>query len=215
MTMNRVTNPLITSLAEDLKPVRPLSLREGAAWVGMAAGFTALIVHLLQDITAGVSLGIASPFYLIVNGMLAVLAIAAASTVVRMVRPRVGATHEGSNWALGMLAIVPAAALFTIVNSGTHAEALMDPYALQCMAKGVAASSLVAVALTLWLRRGAPVSLNQAGLYTGIAAGAAGSLIYGISCPVTGPGHLGIAHLVPVALAAIIGRYAIPRLVQW
>ncbi|MBT8388033.1 MAG: DUF1109 domain-containing protein, partial [Altererythrobacter sp.] len=67
----------------------------------------------------------------------------------------------------------------------------------------------------MWLRPGAPVSQQAAGWFTGIASGAIGTLIYGMSCPVDSVTHMGIWHVVPVAVAAVAGRLIVPKLITW
>ena len=214
--MNRtVTNPLIDSLTEDLTPTRPLDLRTGFAIAGVAAAVTAIAVEMIEGIGRAASVAVTSPLYLVVNGLLAVLAVAATVTVVRMVRPRVGNRHDAAKGAFAMLIVVPVAAVTSLFVQGGHEDLLADPYGVSCMVKGLAASVLMAGGLIYWLRRGAPVSLNAAGFYTGIAAGAAGSLLYGVSCPLTSVGHLGIWHMLPVVLCAAAGRVIVPSAIRW
>ena len=47
------------------------------------------------------------------------------------------------------------------------------------------------------------------------AAGAIGTLLYGLSCPIDSVTHLGIWHVVPVAVAAVAGRLIVPRMIAW
>lgn len=56
---------------------------------------------------------------------------------------------------------------------------------------------------------------NAPGFYTGVAAGALGSLAYGLSCPFDAIGHLGIWHVAPVAVSAALGRLGVPVLIRW
>ena len=64
----------------------------------------------------------------------------------------------------------------------------------------------MAIAAVLFLRRAAPVALARQAWLTGLAAGALGSLAFGITCPVDTIAHLGLWHVLPVPLAALAAR---------
>jgi hypothetical protein len=208
-------NPLVAELAADLEPVRPLKLAHGALIILAAAAVSIALVELTEGLWRGMFDSRVSPFYFITNGMLGLLGAASAMAVVRMAKPQVGNSHEGARWSLGMLLLLPVTALIIVASQGTFAEVVSDPYGLDCFVSGSAFGLITAAALTLWLRRGAPVSLNAAGLFTGVAAGAIGALTYGLACPIDHAGHLGIWHVAPVLLSAVAGRFAIPPLVRW
>lgn len=213
--MNRVPNPLIAELVQDLAPVRPIRMVHGIALAAAAALVTLLSVELIDGLWRGIIQGRASAFFFIANGMLAILAAAAALAVVRMASPHVGNRHDGARWTTAMLALLPLAAVLTLGVSGTASQVLHDAYGLDCFVSGSAFALITAGALVLWLRQGAPVSLNSAGIYTGIAAGAVGSFAYGMACPIDDIAHVGFWHVLPVALGGFVGRFAVPPLVRW
>ena len=213
--MNRVPNPLIAELAEDLEPVRPLRLIHGVILVALAALATIMAVELIDGLWRGMLDGRAAPFYFITNGMLALLGAAAALAVVRMASPHVGNTHDGARWSFAMLGLLPVTAIIMLALQGSFTEVLHDRYGVECFASGTAFGLITAGVLTMWLRRGAPVSINSAGWYTGIAAGAIGSFAFGLACPIDTVGHLGIWHIAPVAVSAVLGRLIVPTLVRW
>ena len=213
--MNRVPNPLIAELAQDLAPVRPIRMAQGMALVAAATIGTLVLVEIIDGLWRGIAHGRASAFFFVANGMLAILGAAAALAVVRMASPHVGNRHDGARWTTGMLALLPVAAVLTLGFSGAASQVLHDAYGLECFASGSAFGLITGGALVMWLRRGAPVSLNSAGIYTGIAAGAVGSFAYGMACPIDGIAHMGIWHVMPVALSAIVGRFVVPPLVRW
>jgi hypothetical protein len=183
--------------------------------VAAAAALTLLAVALFPGLWRGLWEGEASAFFLATNGLLLVLGCAGAVSVLRMASPRVGNHHDGPRWASAMLAVLPFAALVSLAGHEHGADALLDPYGLKCMGAGLLASSLTAAALFLWLRRGAPVAPATAGLYLGIAATALGSAAYGLACPLDGAVHLGVWHVAPVAIGALVGRFAIAPLLRW
>jgi hypothetical protein len=61
----------------------------------------------------------------------------------------------------------------------------------------------------------APVALARQGWLTGLASWALGALAFGMTCPLDGMVHLGLWHVLPVPVAAVIARVVVPPLVQW
>jgi hypothetical protein len=114
-----------------------------------------------------------------------------------------------------MVAVLPAAAFLSLLGHEHPMEPLTDTYGVKCFGAALLASLLTAVTLVLWLRRGAPVAPATAGMHLGIAATALGSAAYGLACPLDGAVHLGVWHVAPVMLGALIGRFALPPLLRW
>jgi hypothetical protein len=213
--MERSTNSLIQQMADDLEPVRPLLMRDGILLVVAAVALTLLGVALLPGLWRGLWMGDASMFFVVTNGLLLVLGCAAASSVLQMANPRVGNQHDGPRWASLMVAVLPVAAIVSLLGHEHPMEPLTDTYGFKCFGAAMLASLLTAVSLVLWLRRGAPVAPDTAGLHLGIASTALGSAAYGLACPLDGTIHLGVWHVLPVALGAAIGRYLVTPLLRW
>lgn len=213
--MNRVPNPLIEQMAAELKPVRAVKLRDGLTITALAVLVTILGVELFDGLWRGILEGQASPFFLIANGLLLVLGISSAHSVLTMATPRVGNSHEGPKWAMAMATVLPLAAFAALLGHDHGSSPLNDPYGMVCFGSGLVASVLTAGVLLFWLRRGAPVSPNTAGLHVGVASTALGSVAYGLACPLDGVVHLGIWHVAPVVVGALIGRFALPPLLRW
>jgi len=213
--MNHVREKLIAGLTEDLEPVRTFRSRDGFAIVALAALVTFALAQLGEGVWVEGIAGVASPFFWVTNGLLLVLGLAAASAVISMASPNVGNKHETPSWAAAMVGVLPLAALISIFSRPEGIAVLQDGSVLHCLSSAFLASTLIAGALVVWLRRGAPVSINIAGWFTGLAAGAIGSTLYGLSCPIDTIAHLGIWHMVPVVATAVIGRLVVPGLVRW
>lgn len=213
--MNRVLNPLIEDLAADLEPVKPFKMRDGLVLVALALVAAVIAVEFIFEIWRGAFTGDASTIFWVTNGLLIVLGFAAGTTVLNMASPRVGNRHDGPKWALAMTAILPVAVMLPLLRSGAVTAPLSDQVGIACAAYGTLTGIVIALALTHWLRRGAPVSPNLAGLFTGVAAGALGSVAYGISCPVDHATHMGIWHVLPVAISGALGRVILPPMLRW
>ncbi|OYX52020.1 MAG: RNA polymerase subunit sigma [Sphingomonas sp. 32-66-10] len=153
--------------------------------------------------------------FFVANALIGLVGLVAALAVIRMAGPRVGARQDGARWLLAALAILPMTAVILAAIEGQIDWHEHATHGLECFVAGTGSGALVAVALVAWLRRGAPVTLNIAGFYTGVATGALGSFAYGLTCPVDSIGHLGIWHVAPVALSAALGRFIVPHWVRW
>ena len=211
----KTPNSLVAELASELKPVQSMKVVHGIALVAIAAIVSLALVEMIYGLWRGMIDSRVSPFFFITNGMLAIVGAAAAVASVQMAKPQVGNSHEGARWSFAMIFLLPITGLIVAFTQGSAAAVMSDPYGIQCFIKGTAFSMITAAALTLWLRKGAPVSTNAAGLFAGVASGAVGSFVYGLSCPIDHAGHLGIWHFAPVLVGAVAGRIIIPRLIRW
>lgn len=206
---------MIAGLADQLEPVRSFAPRDGFAMLGLASLAAVAVVHLTKGVWLDGLDGSASPFFWVANGLILVLGLAAAATVIHMASPWVGNRHENPVWASAMVGVLPITVLINALSHGSGLVDLTDEHALGCVTASMASAFGVGGALVLWLRRGAPVSLNLAGWFTGLAAGALGTAYYGVACSTDTIAHLGIWHVVPVLASAMIGRLVVPGLVRW
>ncbi|MFU7527527.1 NrsF family protein [Qipengyuania sp. ASV99] len=210
---------LIAALTDDLTPVARIKPAHGVLLIGFATLVAAAVSIAGFEFWAGIVTGEASAFFWITNGLLLVLGMASTAALVAGALPRVGARANAPAWSAAMLGVVPAAAIITLFSPETlHGHGgLSDPamWHWPCAAKALAASLLVAVAAVMFLRRGAPVSMERSGWLTGLAAGSLGSLAYGLTCPLDGITHVGIMHVIPVAVAAVAGRFVVPPMIRW
>jgi hypothetical protein len=210
------SDTMIGELVADLAPVRPLRHASGmAAVVGLAVLPIALIV-LGPGVRADLAHGHPDPVFLVCAGVFAVLAMASAWSALDTARPSVGTRRDGWAWTAGMAAVLPVAAVTLLacdlIASRTVA---IDPAGVACLLAGCAGGSLTALALVLWLRRGAPSSPRFAAMLTGVASGAAGIFAVSLWCPENDLVHIGIWHAGTVALLGAVGRWFLPRLLAW
>ncbi len=206
---------MIAGLADDLEPVRRITVQGGLLLVGFATLVAFGVSVAVFDFWFGMFEGKASSFFWVTNGLVLLLGIASALALVMGGSPRVGQRENAPGWSAAMLAVLPlTVALSVATGSHDHGE-LVTPVAWMCTKASLSAALLVGFASILWLRRGAPVSLERSGWLTGTAAGALGTFAYGITCPVDSVAHLGLWHVAPVAIAAVVGRMVVPPLIRW
>jgi hypothetical protein len=214
--MSHTHEPFLDALLDDLHPVRALRPVDGAALAVAATTVTAIALIMTKGAASSLISGEVSELFLIGNGMLLLLGLAAAFSVISMASPRVGNKHDGARWSIWMASVFPltALALFAIKPDAWHI--LLEPaLGLHCATWALGASGLIGVSLFAWLKRGAPVQLKTAGMHLGVAATALGSAIYGMTCHVDTIFHLGFWHALPVFAGGLVGRYAIAPLLRW
>lgn len=208
---------LIAALVESAAPVRRVRPWEGGALIVAATLAAALGASALFSFWSGILTGEASPYFWIANGLLLLLGAASTAALVAGALPQVGPRPNAPAWAFAMLCVLPLAALIQLARAPeAHAHAgLGDPAAWHCLGSALAAGLVVGLAAVLFLRRAAPVALARQAWLTGLAAGALGALAFGMTCPLDSIAHLGVWHVLPVPLAALAARVAVPPLIRW
>lgn len=207
---------LIASLSEQITPVRRVRPAQGYALIALGSVVAAIMSVVLHRLWMGIFAGEASSYFWITNGLLLVLGVASTVGLVAGSLPRVGARGNAPAWSAAMLTVVPVAALLGVVTAAPgDTQATAGLMYWKCALYALSAGLLVAVSSITVLRRGAPVSLERSGWLTGLAAGSLGSIAYGITCPLDSLAHVGIIHVLPVGVAAVIGRLVVPPLIRW
>jgi hypothetical protein len=207
---------MIDELCGDLTPVTPRRPRRGMTLCLLAAAGGAAVLLTALGLRPELSDGKLPPLALLQLFWSAGLAIIAQVCAVRMAMPAVGSDNGGWRWAALVALAMPLAALASLVAEPAAAWEASHPHAgVTCLWQGFVGGLAVAAALTLWLRQGAPVSPERAGLVTGIASGATGAAIVVLHCPVDALMHVGIWHSAIILGGAAGGRLLLPSLLRW
>lgn len=213
--MNGIADKLIQDLVDDLEPVGSLNPKSGLAIVGGLTLMAALAVASLLGVRNDLEMGMVDEMFFLRSGVLLMLGIATAITVVNMARPGVGNSSRGWIWALITAALFPlTAAIMSAINM-PPVEALRPMEGLKCVAISLMAALTIGSGLTLWLRQGAPTSPERSGWLVGIASGALGAAAYNIYCPFNDIYYIGLWFTLPVIASAIVGRLVVPHLIRW
>ena len=214
--MSSDPNNLIASLVDDLRPVRAMRMVDGLALVASAGAITVVLTILLLGLRPDVADGQFQPLFLFANGLFLIVGLATALAAVGMGMPRVGHSSQGWKWVLAMGSLLPATAVIMLASRTEPMPlALVTSHEVKCVAMGLALSLLTATALTGWLRRGAPTSAERAGWLVGLASGSTGIFAFAFHCPFDSFYHVGLWHVLPVAIGAVLGRLIVPRLIRW
>ena len=207
---------LLDRLAGDLTPVRRIDPKQGwliaVAGTAVAVAVVALQFGLRDDVMAGEPLGIV----MLRAGALLLLGFAALAAVVDSARPRVGRrSSSGWKWALAGAALFPAVALMVAMTEGMPMDDIMSESVPYCFGISSVAAMAIGGAVTAWLRRGAVTVLERTGWLTGLAAGAFGTFAYSLHCPSATITYVGLWYTAAIALCAVVGRLAVPRVLRW
>lgn len=211
------TDELIDRLSQGLRPVsagaamRRLALAFGVGAVLASIGLLVLI-GTRPDLAEAVRSG---PFWM-KAAYTAGLAAAGFFVVERVARPG-GA--GGKAWLL-VAAVASLALLMGGIELLSAEPAERGPIWLGhswrlCLPRIVGLSAPVFLAV-VWAMRGlAPTHLRLAGFAAGIAAGAVGATVYGVSCVESTAAFMATWYTLGVLAVGVIGALAGPRLLRW
>jgi len=210
------TDDLIAMLArgEDAAP----PVRSTAVPVVLVAGLVASIALMQALLRTLPQLGeaIAWPAFWLKVGFALAMTAAAWRAANALARP--GARTAALPWWLAApLLVLWLAAAVTLAQAAPDQRAplLLGSTWRVCTAL-IAMLSAPLLAASLWtMRQMAPTRLRLAGAAAGLAAGAAGALVYCLHCPEMSPAFVGtwyvLGMLVPTAVGALLG----PRVLAW
>lgn len=206
----------IDDLVAELSPVRRVAPAEAWAIVLAATVAAVLLVAGLFGLRGDVMAGHPADIVLLRGGTLLLLGCAALSGVVAAARPGVGHASHGWRWALAGALLFPAvAALIMVIEQRLPMGELTSPSGPWCLGISGVSALAIGTALTLWLRRGAPVALGRTGWLVGLAAGSFGAFAYSLHCPSATISYIGIWYTLAVGLSALAGRLIVPRFLRW
>jgi hypothetical protein len=206
----------IDTLVEELVPVKPLRRADAALAVAgmttLSVAFVAIAFGLRDDVLAGSP----EPVVILRAGMLLLLGFAAFLSITAAARPHVGQTNSGWKWALAAALLFPATSLITALLQGRYpVETLYASSGPWCLGISGLSGFAIGGVLTLWLKRGAPTSLNQAGGLVGLCAGSFGAFAYSLHCPSMTVHYIGLWYTLAVALCVLLGRLIVPPIIRW
>lgn len=210
----------IDTLVSDLVPVRRIRLREGMAIALAMMAVCALAIGLRLGVRGDLANGALHWMFLLRSAALLGLGIAAAAAALSESTPLVGGERPGMwKWALAVAALFPLGAAFVWladIRSIDQAQRLLDPqYGMQCLQMSALCAVAIGMAMTAWLRRGAPVSPERTGWLVGLAAGALGTAAYSISCSENAVVYIGTWYTLAIGGCAIGGRVVLTPLLRW
>jgi hypothetical protein len=206
----------IEDLVADLTPVRRLAPAQAWTLAGALTVLAVLAVYTLYGLRSDIMAGQPAGIVVLRAGALLLLGGAALTAVIASARPGVGHASHGWRWALGGALIFPLTSLVIVLaDRRMPMDELTSANGPWCLGISGISALAIGTALTLWLRRGAPVALNRAGWLVGLAAGSFGTFAYSLHCPSATIPYVGIWYTLAVGLCALAGRLIAPRFLRW
>ncbi|MEZ5710832.1 MAG: DUF1109 domain-containing protein [Blastomonas sp.] len=212
----------LSQLVDDLKPVRPIRVAEGMALALAMMLVVGMLVYGLLGVRADIMAGRPHMMFLLRWASLLVLGLATGYAALASARPAVN-PHDGrSIWkpVLALSSLFPLGAVVAFLRAppenSVQAMDMFRPFwGLECLIVSVVGGVIVATAMILWLRRGAPGSPERTGMLVGIASGAMAGSAYSIACPMNTLLYVGTWASLAILLSSLLGRYIVPRFLAW
>lgn len=215
------TDMLIDQLVAGLEPVRPRSrLREAALLVGLVILEVPLFM-LLSDLRPDMPQAMTTPAFWWKSGSFAVIALLAGAAMLISLDPATTTPRRMAGWWRGLAVFAPAAlALGWLIDAGGAGRtALLARLewrdGLDCLANIAVLTLPLVLAFGLLMRRGAPAQPARTSAAAGLAAAAAGAVIFALYCPHDDPLYVAVWYGGAVLAVAGIARVVLPRLVRW
>lgn len=205
----------ISLLVEELRPVKTLNLKP-TLLVLLAIAVCALIaISFVRAPRVDLLAGQPTPMFLMRAGVLALLGMATAISVLGMAQPAVG--KHSSSWqiAIAFASIFPIGGLIAIGTGDETLSVASAESVYRCLGYGCLAALATAVPMVYALRRGAPTNPNLAGWLTGLAAGGMGGFAYSFYCPFDSLAYTGVWFTLVIGISSVAGRLFVPRLIRW
>jgi len=189
------------SLADDLRPVRPLAPARYfvGAFVGIFVSILALSVYRL----GAFAIAVMTPLQ--TTAILSTLAIGTGLLVYSLVNQMVPGSRHRIPPALLAVGITILVAMVMAVLFQVQQEGNFWGNALFCIQAGTLVGALAALPFWLVLRRGAILSPRMTGAAAGLLAGLAGTSVLEIHCPNLDAWHILLSHLGVAILCALAG----------
>lgn len=205
----------LASLVDDLSPVRPLNARQGLLWP-LAVAFVAIIAIMsLIGARADLIAGTPHPMFLLRSGILLLLGVVSAGAAASLASPSVGNVPSAWKMALAAACTFPISALVVSLTGGAIGLTERISDGLSCLSWSICVAAMISVPLVLFLRSGAPVQTNRAGLLVGLSGGALGAFTFNFHCPYNDIAYIGLWYSLAVGACAVVGRLVVPHLIKW
>ena len=210
------TETLIEQLAKDLEPVRRGAIERALGWAllgGVVFSLAFLMAWLgLRPMDVALTAG---SFWM---KALYTLTLAGSGWLMtrRVARPggRLGRTPYITGAVFGGL-VLAGGAQVALAEPATHAALLLGDSWSVCPLRIVVLSTPILVGLMLTMRTLAPTRRMLAGATAGLLAGGLGASLYGLHCPETSAAFVAVWYSLGIAVTALLGALAGPRLLRW
>lgn len=180
--------------------------RMAIATVSAAVAIVVGVAKIRPDMQLG-------PSHALVALTAVLIVLAVATSVAGLARGRLGLGAPLLTLLVLAVATVPLYAMATMMWPVAGPEA--PPHGeTGCFSIALACGAVVLAGLTFALRRSVPAAPVARGALVGACAGAWAGLAVHLHCPAVGREHLLVGHILPLAIATLIGLLVVPRFLK-
>jgi hypothetical protein len=215
------TELLIDQLVAGLEPVRPRRRWREAALLGLLVLLEIPLFLLLSELRPDMPDAMATPAFWWKSGSFAVIAILAGAAMLISLDPATTTPRRVAGWWRGLAGFAPAAlALGWLIDAGASGRSALLARlewrdGLDCLANIALLTLPLVLALGMLMRRGAPTQPARTSAAAGLAAAAAGAVVFALHCPHDDPLYVAVWYGGAVLAVAGIARAVLPRVVRW
>jgi hypothetical protein len=215
------TDMLIDQLVAELAPVQPRRRWREAA---LLAGLVLLEIPLflmLSELRPDMPQAMAAPAFWWKSGSFAVIALLAGAAMLISLDPATTTPHRVAGWWRGLAVFAPVAlVLGWLIDAGASGRsALLTRLewrdGLDCLMNIALLTLPLVLALGVLMHRGAPTRPGRTAAAAGLAAAAAGAVVFALHCPHDDPLYVAVWYGGAVLGMAGLARLVLPRLVRW
>jgi hypothetical protein len=211
------TDSLVDRLSQDLRPVRPRSIRR-EAWLLLLLGAVEVAAFLgMGFLRPDMPVAMEAPSFWWKLTSMGLITILGAGVALLSVDP-VRSPRRGLRWILVCIAVIFASG-WLIDAAGDGLTGLVHrldwTQGLQCVWKMVVLSIPPAIGLGGLIRRGAPTDRSGTALAAGLSAAAWGAFVFIFACPSDDPLYIAVWYTVGCSIVTVLGRAILMRLSRW
>ncbi len=211
------TESLVDHLAQNLRPVRPRTIRREA-----------LLLLLMGVVEVGAFLGMGfmrpdmpvameAPSFWWKLASMGLIAFLGAGVALLSADP-VRSPRRGLRWILiCIVAIFGSGWIIDATGNGVAelVRRLDWTQGLQCVWKMVVLSIPPAIVFGVLIRRGAPTDRSGTALAAGLSSAAWGAFVFVFACPSDDPLYIAVWYTIGCSIVTILGRAILMRLSRW
>ena len=211
------TDSLVDRLSQDLRPVRPRSIKREALLLLLLGAVEVAAFLGMGFMRPDMPVAMEAPSFWWKLSSMGLIAILGAGVAILSADP-VRSPRRGLRWILVCIAVIFASGWLIDAAGDGLAELvrrLDRTHGLQCVWKMVVLSIPPAIALGGLIRRGAPTDRSGSARAAGLSSAAWGAFVFVFACPSDDPLYIAVWYTVGCSIVAVLGRAILMRLSRW
>jgi hypothetical protein len=211
------TDSLVDRLTQDLRPVRPRSIRREVLLLALLGAVEIAAFLGMGFMRPDIPIAMEAPSFWWKLTSMGLIAVLGAGVAILSADP-VRSPRRGLRWILVCIVVIFASGwLIDATGSGLAGlvRRLDWTQGLQCVWKMVVLSIPPAVALGGLIRRGAPTDRSGTALAAGLSSAAWGAFVFVFACPSDDPLYIAVWYTVGCSIVTVLGRAILMRLSRW